>query len=117
MDRIDRQRTAMNLKDIEQQVAAVDTSPGSEFLNDLLRAYGLPSGREPFANCSPAGPGFGCRRERMVKVPPGAAGAIGPGERSAGKSDQPIPLRLPHRSCWRGLRLSREPTPTRLPLC
>ena len=32
----------MNLKDIEQQVADLDTSPGPDFLFDLLRAYGLP---------------------------------------------------------------------------
>ncbi len=32
----------MNLKDIEQRVAELDTSPGSEFLFDLLRAYGIP---------------------------------------------------------------------------
>ena len=32
----------MNLKDIEQQVAELDTSPGPDFLFDLLRAYGLP---------------------------------------------------------------------------
>jgi hypothetical protein len=32
----------VNLREIEERVAAIEPVPGVEFLNDLLLAYGLP---------------------------------------------------------------------------